>query len=230
MLKINDEGDIVWQESYNGHYDLNKNNDFIVLEDGNYLTVDCKIVRRDQFSDFWVFKLNKKRKKIWEKYFGGKGINRVYSALSVEQNNIIIVGEGYNDINIGDSFFDQIRIRDIKIVKIDKNGKMIWDKYIGGDNHDIGYSAILTPFNEYLISGYTKSKGNGKSDLWIVKLDKDGNVIWDKTVGGINNDIIYCMKKTRNGSYIAAGFSESTEKIGMGKEDIWVLKFFDFTK
>ncbi|GAJ19396.1 unnamed protein product, partial [marine sediment metagenome] len=63
-----------------------------------------------------------------------------------------------------------------------------WDKTFGGSGGDVAYSLIQTTDGGYAVAGCTRSKGAGKSDFWVIKLDSQDNMIWDRTLGGSDND------------------------------------------
>ena len=62
------------------------------------------------------------------------------------------------------------------MVKIDSEGDKVWDKTYGGSDSDRAYAVVATSDGGYLLAGYTKSKGAGDYDMWVVKIDKDGNL------------------------------------------------------
>jgi hypothetical protein len=73
---------------------------------------------------------------------------------------------------------------DVYVVKLDANGNLQWTKTIGGTKRDVGSSLIQTSDGGYAIAGYTKSFGVGGADVYVVKLDANGNLQWTKTIGG----------------------------------------------
>jgi len=73
----------------------------------------------------------------------------------------------------------------------------------------------------YILAGYTESFGEGHSDIWVVKLSFAGDIEWQRTYGGLQNEEAYSIQETSDGGYIAAGYTDS---FGLGNTDIWVLK------
>ena len=76
---------------------------------------------------------------------------------------------------------------DVFLLKIDKDGNEIWNKSFGGWKEDVGEKIIETS-DGYIIGGYTESYGNGDADFWIIKVDENGNEIWNRTYGGSRTD------------------------------------------
>ena len=76
------------------------------------------------------------------------------------------------------------------VVKLDANANIIWQKTLGGDGYDATHSVITTSNGNFVVAGYNTSNnhdvsGNhGGTDLWIIKLDTDGNLIWQNSLGG----------------------------------------------
>jgi hypothetical protein len=98
----------------------------------------------------------------------------------------------------------------------------IWENSFGGDILDIATAIAPTPIDGgYIFTGYTKSVGAGSEDVWLVKTDKTGQVLWQKTIGGIKNDAANSIVPTTDGGYIIAGYTYSK---GSGQSDVWVIK------
>lgn len=111
---------------------------------------------------------------------------------------------------------------DVYLALIDSMGWVRWEKSFGGFNNDIGKSIIQLKDSGFVMAGYTNSFGSGGYDMFVVRTDKNGNLIWQKTFGGIDWDFAYCVKES-NGrdSLIIAG---STYSYGYGKQDGYIVK------
>ena len=110
---------------------------------------------------------------------------------------------------------------DIWVLRLDVSGNVEWQKTYGGTEDDVASSIQQTGEGGYIVAGYTSSFGAGKKDVWVLKLDKDGNVEWQKTYGGTEDDVASSIQQTGEGGYIVAGYTSS---FGAGKKDVWVLK------
>jgi hypothetical protein len=73
----------------------------------------------------------------------------------------------------------------------------------------------------YIVAGYTQSMGRGGKDLWLLKTDDRGNRIWDRTYGGLRDDVGISVLQSLDGGYIAAG---RTASFGKGGDDVWLVK------
>lgn len=111
---------------------------------------------------------------------------------------------------------------DVLIAALNKNGGWnMWTKNVGGINNDIGQAIVKTYDSAYVIAGYTNSFGNGGYDGYLIKINKNGNVIWQKTFGGSDWDFFYSVQCTSDSGYVMAGYSYSGSK---GGKDIWIVK------
>jgi hypothetical protein len=93
------------------------------------------------------------------------------------------------------------------LIKTDGNGNKQWEKTYGGTQYDLGYSIIQTSKGDYLIAGSTMSFGNqnGDHDIWLIKIDSNGDKLWDKTFGGMGADIGHSVIQDSDGGYVISG-------------------------
>jgi len=110
---------------------------------------------------------------------------------------------------------------DVYVVKLDANGNLQWTRTIGGENEDRGHSFIQTSDGGYAVAGYTTSFGAGDKDIYVVKLDANGNLQWTKTIGGPESEESHSLIQTSDGGYAIAGYTKS---FGAGGEDVYVVK------
>jgi len=110
---------------------------------------------------------------------------------------------------------------DVYVVKLDATGNLQWTRTIGGPESDEGYSLIQTSDGGYAITGQTKSFGAGDWDVYVVKLDVNGNLQWNRTIGGKKEDWGSLLIQTSDGGYAIAG---ATTSFGAGEADIYLVK------
>lgn len=94
-------------------------------------------------------------------------------------------------------------------------------RYYGGAETDKARACVPTSDGNYVFCGSTGSSGAGGSDFWLVKLDVNGNVLWQRTYGGGNNEFGRDVKQTADGGYILTGYTYS---YGAGSHDVWLVK------
>ena len=110
---------------------------------------------------------------------------------------------------------------DVYVVKLDAKGNLQWTKTIGGESEDTGGSIIQTSDGGYAIAGYTESFGARSGDVYLFKLDANGNLQWTRTIGGPGNEAGPSLIQTSDDGYALAG---GTSSFGAGQLDVYVVK------
>ncbi|MFC5270879.1 T9SS type A sorting domain-containing protein [Adhaeribacter terreus] len=186
--------------------------------------------------DYWIVKLDANGIKTWDKTFGGSARDELYSLEQTSDGGYILGGTSYSGIS-GDKSQASSGLNDFWVIKIDANGNKLWDKTYGGNDGDLLRSLKQTSDGGYILGG-TSSSGisgdktqasRGSSDYWVVKLDNNGNKVWDKTIGGSSADAITALQQTADGGYILGGYSSSNisgdkSQNCQGGYDFWVVK------
>ena len=187
----------------------------IQTEDGCYIIVGYIYmwgVIKKTYRDMYVMKIDENGNKILEKIISGDYNDYLYSVLEVS-DGYVLAGFKFDQFSAGKS--------DIFIIKIDKEGNTVWEKKYGGDDYDYVYSLIKTPDNGFIMAGRTESYGDGESDVYVIKIDKDGNKIWERTYGGSDYDCAYSIIETSDNEFVIAGYTYS---YGDGGSDVYVIK------
>ncbi len=109
----------------------------------------------------------------------------------------------------------------ILIIAIPQSLHARWAMLYGGSENDWANSVQQTSDGGYIVAGYTESFGKGLWDIWVLKLSFAGDIEWQRTYGGLQNEEAYSIQETDDGGYIVAGYTDS---FGLGNKDIWVLK------
>ena len=148
----------------------------------------------------------------FEKTYGGSSDETGYSIQQTDDEGYILAGFT-NSYGAGND--------DFYIIKINMNGDTLWTKTFGGSDGERAYSVQHTDDGGYIISGYTRSYGEGGEDFYLVKTDINGDTLWTKTYGGSLNDVARSVKQTDDGGYIITGSSYS---FGPGDNDIYLIK------
>jgi len=146
------------------------------------------------------------------KAIGGENPSWGHSLIQTSDGGYAIAGYTYSFSAGG---------RDVYVIKLDANGNLQWTKTIGGPSDDWGFSLIQTSDGGYAIAGYTESFGAGEDDVYVVKLDANGNLQWTKTIGGPGNEAGASLIQTSDGGYAIAGYTKS---FGAGEDDVYVVK------
>ncbi len=211
VIKLDAKGNIEWDSNFGGT-GWDEIYSIIQTKDGSFITTGCVWSKGAGRGDVRVAKLNKRGNLVWDKTFGGSENDETHSIIQTDDGGCAIAGFTASE-DTGD--------RNVWVIKLDKEGNQIWDKTIGGASEDWANSIVQTEDEGYMVAGWTKSIGAGKTDVWIVKLDKRGNLVWDKTFGGSENDEAHSIIQTDDGGYAVAGWTKSK---GAGNSDVWVIK------
>lgn len=186
--------------------------------------------------DYWVVKYKTNGTIQWSKTIGGAGDEGI-GAINQTTDGGYILG-GFSNSNISGEKTENSRGNyDFWIVKLDKYGSILWDKTFGGSNDDIlnciqqtndgGY--ILGGFSNSNISGEKSENSRGDFDYWVIKLDADANIQWDKTIGGASDDELRSVEQVKDGGYILGGASYSNKsgektEYSRGAADYWIVR------
>ncbi len=186
--------------------------------------------------DYWIVKLDSANKIQFDKTIGGSD-NDGLTALQQTSDGGYILGGGSTSNASGEKTQNSKGGADFWIVKLDSRGNIQFDKTIGGSNND-GLTALQqTSDGGYILAGDSRSNKSGNksensrggTDYWIVKLDGRGNIQWDKTYGGSDDDFLTSLQQTTDGGYILGGLSFSNKsgeksESSKGRDDFWVIK------
>lgn len=183
-------------------------------DDGGYIIAGYTC-SRGEGSDLWLVKTDSDGQEQWNRTFGGSDEDVGYSVKQVGDGGYIIAGST-KSYGVGEER--------LWLLKTDSNGSLEWDRTLGGfvsSSGDAGWAVDETDDGGYIVVGYTRSRGAGAKDLWLVKTDSSGNPQWDRTFGGAKDDVGMSVIQTRDGGYVTAGRTASS---GQGDDNIWLLK------
>lgn len=155
--------------------------------------------------DIYLVKTNSSGDTLWTKTLGGTGWDHGNAGFQTTDGGYFICGY------IDDYF---------SFEKTDGNGNMLWEKIIGGGN-GFAFSAQQTTDGGFIIAGETTSIGAGATDIYLVKTDGSGNIIWAKAYGGTGDEYGWAVQQTWDGGYIVAG---NTNSFGAGMSDVYLIR------
>lgn len=245
ILKLDSNGNIEWQKSLGGSY-YEKANSVQQTTDGGYIIVGNSASNDGDVSghhgpasatyDYWIVKLNSSGTIQWQKSLGGSNHDEAFSVSQTTDGGYIVSGaSGSNDGDVsGHHGSLGVAYYDYWIVKLSSIGNIVWQKSLGGSDYEYAYSVQQTTDGGYIIAGISRSNDGdvsenhgGGGDYWIVKLNNNGNIIWEKSLGGSDFDRAHSIQQTTDGGYIIAGFSSSTNGDVSGNHmglDYWLVK------
>jgi hypothetical protein len=211
LVKVDASGVMQWNKAYGGSAD-DVLYSIVQTNDGGYALGGYTHSFGVGSSDFWLIKTDASGNMQWNRTYGGASYDEAHSAFQTNDGGYALAGETWSFGGGTPNYW---------LVKTDALGNMQWNRTYGGSGTDKAYSAIQTSEGGYALTGYTLSYGAGSYDFWLVKTDSTGNVQWDKTYGGTNEDVAISLIQTKDGSYSLAGYTKS---YGGGNQDFYLVK------
>ena len=239
VIKIDDTGSIIWDRILGtSHYDTPEK--IITTNDGGALALgfaglnDGDKTEWYGYSDMWMIKLNSHGTTEWEFTLGGSGIDFPNDIIQTSDGGYLVSGSAIVEPggNLSCNMHDNA---DAILVKLDSARNIEWQHCYGGSEYD-GATRLLELEDGFLFSGYAMSNDgdisgwHGETDIWLVKVDSFGGLIWQKCLGGSKTDMAYKIFKTSGGGYLLVGTSNSNDDdvfgnhSNMGEDDIWIVK------
>ncbi|MBW7846982.1 MAG: T9SS type A sorting domain-containing protein [Bacteroidales bacterium] len=162
-------------------------------------------------SDYWLFETDATGQIIWGKTYGGSGIEEARDFLRTPDKGFLLYG--YTFSRDGDvSCNHPGESSDLWLVRTDSLGNMLWSRCYGGTHQEYGGKIIHDHEEGYFIFAATTGSvdgdithNNGTYDLWVVKLDPEGNIVWQHAYGGAMQDQANSIILTSDGGYLVGG-------------------------
>jgi len=236
LVRLNEFGDELWQKTLGTASDEEARAVVQTTDLGFFVAGNIQNFTKGYGSkDAWIIRLDKNGKELSELILGGKGLDEVEKMIPTKDGGVLIgiysrssVGGTKKTENSGEG--------DYWIVKVDKNGKVEWEKNYGGKGDDHLRTLALTS-SGYLIGGESRSERSGNktvgieegTDLWLVALNERGEEQWQKSYNFKNRDILMGMSvihsaddKTSKG-ILLGGYTQAEGRIEKDDETFWML-------
>lgn len=200
----------IFQKTYSSdRYDYGRS--VVQTYDGGFAIVGATSSWGGGTTDVYLIKTNEDGDFLWSQTYGGNNVDWGYDILELPDSSLFITGYTNSE---GEGGYDGYFIR------TDSMGALMWDTTYGGTDWDFTYAAHLAPDTTIMVVGETYSSGAGNGDAWLIRLTRDGEVLWDSTYGGAAHDEFRDIDTVHSGGYVLTG---GTNSFGAGDEDLYLV-------
>lgn len=211
LLKVDENGELIWQRTFGGSLSEEALS-VAPADDGGYIVAGHTTSFGAGSEDIYVVKTDDMGNPQWSKTFGGIYDDKAYAVQQTSDGGYIIGG--------GTNYFG-IFPPDAILIKTSSTGDSLWTALLGGQQSDAGSAVIETFDSCYVLVGWTMSRGAGQHDVYVAKVNINGQLIWDETFGGDQTDIGRSVYQTFDGGFIIAGYSKS---FGATDQDAYIIR------
>ena len=211
LIKTSADGTEQWRRSFGGNGHEN-GNAVRQTADGGYIIAGMTGSTSNSRECMWLLKTDGSGNEAWSHTYDEKEEYDTAIAHDVVQTSdggYLLAGSRVAEID------------SVMCIKTDGSGTIQWVVKYGGNRGARGWAVQQTLDGGYVIAGSKKISGEANFDVWLVKLNTDGTMQWQKTYGGPSDDEGYAVEQTPDGGYIVAG---RTQSFGMGHDDAWLIK------
>ncbi|MEN9336827.1 MAG: hypothetical protein RLZZ500_1814 [Bacteroidota bacterium] len=255
LWKMDEKGDQEWQKNFGGSgSDLLHS--ITATPDGGYLIAGTsnsplsfdKKANSQGGDDVWVIRLNPRGEELWQLTLGGVDQEKIAQVIPTKDGGFLLAGSSASAnredrapldpkkparSKTGASYGDL----DYWVVKLDSDGKVAWQQTYGGNFTDELRSVAATPDGGFILGGYSNSelsgtkteRNRGIGDFWVIRIDDKGKELWQRTLGGDQDDQLYHLILSYDQGILLGGNSNSgssDEKTQSNQEgtDFWLVK------
>lgn len=229
VVRVNSDGAMLWQKSYGGS-SWEEGNGVIALSDGSFIIVgttastDGDVVVNDVGTNVWIIKLDATGKLVWQKSYGDQADEGGKSIATTRDGGFVITGTRKSTLDISDGL----------VLRLNADGNKVWSKTFGGTGEDDLVAVHAGADGSIAAAGYSFSsdgdlRGNqfAPDNLWVIKLNDAGEVLWKKSFGGNSSDRATGIVLTIDGNYLLSGTTTSHDGDvagNHGKDDGWIIR------
>lgn len=250
ILRLDASGNKLWDRTYGGPSNDNcaaaaatADGGVIVAGNSSSTNLGDKSQPSRGRADYWILRLDSDGNKVWDKTYGGTNDDQALAVAVTPDDGVLVAGQSSSGAS-GDKTEASRGLLDYWILKLDSSGNKVWDRTYGGSSNDNPTSIAVFPDGSCLVAGTSVSvldgdrtqTSHGAHDYWILKLDPQGNLLWDKVIGaglltntGFRSDMCSGIRITSDGKAVVSGSSHSPAtgdktEASIGNFDYWLVK------
>jgi hypothetical protein len=245
VIKINGQGDILWERTYGTPY-YEDMNDLVVTPDGGFVFIDRIGSAGGDVSqyygqyDVWMCKCDSEGNIEWEKTLGNEGLDNGVSLMMNSSGNIVMIGAVQWHGGMV-TCYPQGEIGNVWLIELDMQGNILWQNCYGGTYYEAGYKVTevndgyifvaLSKSNDGDVTGHHGPGGESTNpDIWVVKTDTLGEIVWQKSIGGTDREYSSAIFTNSAGEILIFGETASDDGDVSGNHsnpewiDVWFAK------
>ena len=212
LAKFDGNGNQLWEKLWGGT-EQDVGSDVLSLDDGGLAISGWTMSDGAQGPDGWLIRTDADGNPLWEQTYGGKGSDEPRVVVAMPDGGFALAGETTTNSAGGWDFW---------LVRTDSEGNLLWQQTFGTADEDWPcLDLVALPDGGFAIAGGTKSNGATHGDVWLLRTDDKGNLLWDKTYGGTEKDYAYGIVLLSDGGFALGGITDSK---GAGNRDFWLLR------
>lgn len=242
VLKLDAQGAMQWQKCLGGSgadrfYDLKITPDGGCVLVGETYSNNGDVSGNHGMGDIWVVKLDSNHEVQWQRCYGGSLEDRGQAIIVAGDGSLVLTGRSRSgDGDMTGNWGDE----DLVVIKLDADGDLLWQRNLGGSLHDFGNALCETSDGDLVVVGQTLSSDGdvtdhfNQFDLWAVRLDQQGAMLWQRCLGGTNWEIGHAVLALPGGACLVAGETLSNDgavsgnngpvNVSWGTADQWLVQ------
>lgn len=245
LTRIDSEGNPLWDRSFGGP-DIDRLAHVLPLADGGFLLSGysdsdvggTKTEPSRGGSDGWLVRINSAGELLWQRTWGGNSTDTLDAATELPDGGFLVVGDSDSPPG-GDKDDGSHGLGDVWILRLDSDGRKLWDRTFGGSNVEYAHDVIGLPDGGAVVlatslSGISGNKispsrgGGATADAYVIRLDSQGSRVWEQTYGGSGVDLLVSGTLTDGGllltGYSSSGASGNKTSPHRGWDDLWLVR------
>lgn len=243
VVKMDPKGNVISSRTYGGS-SSDEAYSVQMLANGNYIVagrtysangdITHNYGTPGQNSDIWIIEFNPAGDIVWQKTYGSSVNDSAWKVLPTKDGGLLVGGYALgNDGTVTETSYGAT---DYYVMKLDAQHNIQWQKKYGGSFNDNLFNMVATPDNNFLLIGssisndHDVSKNYGEFDMWLVKIDSQGKMIWEKNVGSSGSDSTTDALYIDDENFLVFGYtSEADNDVTntYGQGDFWIAKLND---
>lgn len=243
LLKYDAQGQLEWYQTYGGSRD-DRGHALHELPEGGFMllgyamSADGDLTQNEGHHDNWVLKVDAQGEVLWQNSYGFSGHDHAYHIIPTRDGGFLFNGfldvtasQGQGATSKGNLSASRHGVGEFWCHKIDAQGQLQWRKYFGGTSNDRSYAAVALPDGSFVLAGTSESQDvdiqspKGGYDIWVIKIDSLGNLLWENSYGGAQTDGANAVVYAEDKLYVLGDTRSSDQDVSspLGNADFWLL-------